>query len=162
MTTLAWLARVGGVTMRDMQLAKVPTRGPISEVIAGVAFLGILLATPDRDVFTWLGIAAAVVSIASAVRSTRMEVRLLDQILRVVNFWSTIDVPLHDIESVMPDQAIPDRLSLLVADVDKPIDILVSPRSGKRLEALRRQRRSSSSSSSARSTTSCGGSSPLN
>ena len=125
--------------MRDIQLAKVPTWGPVFEVISGIVFLVVFLATPDRDPFTWLAIAAAVVSMASAVRSTKMEVRLLDEHLRVVNFWSTTDVPLRDIESVIPDTALPGRLSLLVTDVDKPIDILVSPRSGKRREALRKQ-----------------------
>ena len=79
------------------------------------------------------------ISVLIGARSARIEVRLLDSHLRVVNVSGTRRVLLEDIVGIMPDKSLRGRLSLRLSDTLIPLAIEASPHSGKAREALRKK-----------------------
>ena len=62
----------------------------------------------------------------------------MGDVLRVVNTYRSHDIPLADIEGIVPDQSLPGTLRLQVAGLKRPLQIDVSPRNRDQREALRR------------------------
>jgi hypothetical protein len=121
----------------DKRLASLPRLRAFAEVVGGVAFIAGFI-TQRRSIWSWLGLVAGLHLIAYGARTAAMEVRHLGGLLRVVNSFRSYDIPLTDIEGIVPDRTLPGALRLQVAGMKRPLRIDVTLSNREEREALRR------------------------
>ena len=124
--------------MTDKRLAALPRLLAVAEVVSGVLFIvGFVTERQDSNL-SWLWLTSGLFFLAYGARTAAMEVHQLGEVLRVVNAFSSHDIPLADIESISPEDTESGPLRLHVAGSKRPLRIDVTPRNRLEREALRR------------------------